>query len=447
MDTLAGNTWDLPGSGEVSTRQERIAKLAREMPDKALTALSRYLDEGWLLAACARTRRDGAVGIDEETWEDFAVNFRERLTSLRDRAHSGRYFAPPVRRTYIPKDPGPETRAIGIPTFEDKVLQRAVVMLLEPIYEGMFHEGSFGFRPGRDAHQAIDALRDWLVAKGGGWVVEVDIRKFFDTLDHKHLREFVQRRVGDGVVLRLIGKWLNAGVMENGSVTYPTEGSPQGGVISPLLANIYLHYVLDEWFATEVQPRLRGTAKLIRYADDFVIACTAECDAKTLFEELPRRFADYGLTIHETKSRLVRFQRPRPKQADPETFDLLGFTWHWGQTSSGQWTVKTKTAGSRLNRALRKIAEWCKRRRHDPVSVQCATLRQKLQGHYAYYGRPGNYNCLSQFYRGVLRRWKQWLSRRSWAGSLNWTAFLNLLAQHPLPTPSIRRRAEAPSWA
>ena len=447
MDTLAGNTWDLPGSGEVLTRQERIAQLAREMPDKALTALSRYLDEGWLLAACVRTRRDGAVGIDAETWEDFAVNFRERLTSLRDRAHSGRYFAPPVRRTYIPKDPGPETRAIGIPTFEDKVLQRAVVMLLEPIYEGMFHEGSFGFRPGRDAHQAVDALRDWLVAKGGGWVVEVDIRKFCDTLDHKHLREFVQRRVGDGVVLRLIGKWLNAGVMEHGSVTYPTEGSPQGGVISPMLANIYLHYVLDEWFATEVQPRLRGTAKLIRYADDFVIACTHECDAVTLVEELPRRFAEYGLTIHDTKSRLVRFKRPRPGQEAPETFDLLGFTWYWGQTPQGSWTVKTKTAGSRLNRALRKIAAWCKWRRHDPISVQCATLRLKLQGHYAYYGRPGNYNCLSQFYRGVLRRWKQWLSRRSWAGYLNWTTFQNLLAQHPLPTPSIRRRVVAPSSA
>jgi RNA-directed DNA polymerase len=446
MDTLAGNTWNRLDPSEVLTRQERIARLAREMPDKALTALCRYLDEGWLMAACVKTRRDGALGIDEETWAEFAVNIQDRLTSLRDRAHSGSYFAPPVRRTYIPKGPG-ETRAIGIPTFEDKVLQRAVLMLLQPIYEGMFYDGSFGFRPGRDANRAVDALRDWLAAKGGGWVVEVDIRKFFDTLDHKHLREFVQCRVGDGVVLRLIGKWLNAGVMEAGSVTYPTEGSPQGGVISPMLANIYLHYVLDEWFATVIEPRLNGSAKLIRYADDFVIACTEECDAVALFEELPRRFAEYGLTIHETKSRLVRFKRPRPGQAEPETFDLLGFTWYWGQTSYGNWTVKTKTAGSRLNRALTKIAAWCKEHRHDPVSVQCTTLRQKLQGHYAYYGRPGNYNCLSQFYRGVLRAWQQWLSRRSWAGYLNWAAFHNLLKQHPLPTPSIRRRVEAPSSA
>jgi group II intron reverse transcriptase/maturase len=236
MATLEGDIWDLLGPTQVPTKQERIDTLARQMPDKALTALCRYLDEDWLLTAFARTRQDGATGIDQETWADFTVNILQRLTSLRDRAHSGRYWAPPVRRVHIPKGTGPETRPIGIPTLEDPGapgLQRAVVMLLEPIYEPMFHEGSFGFRPGRNAHQAIDALRDWLIRQGGGHVVEVDIRKFFDTLDHKHLREFVQRRVGDGVVLRLIGKWLNAGVMEEGSVTYPSEGSPQGGVITP----------------------------------------------------------------------------------------------------------------------------------------------------------------------------------------------------------------------
>ena len=324
------------------------------------------------------------------------------------------------------------------------MLQRAVVMLLEPIYEGMFHEGSFGFRPGRGAHDAIDALRNWLIRQGGGWVVEVDLRKFFDTLDHKHLREFVQRRVGDGVVLRLIGKWLNAGVMEDDSLTYPSEGSPQGGVISPLLANIYLHYVLDDWFETEVKPRLRGPATLIRYADDFVIACTQECDATTLFAELPRRFAEYGLTVHETKSRLVRFTRPRPRQAKPETFDLLGFTWCWGQTRYGRWTVKTKTASSRLSRALTKIADWCKRHRHDPIPEQSAKLSQKLRGHYAYYGRPGNYDCLSQFFRGVQRSWHQWLCRRSWKAYITWDTFHSrLLPRHPLPTPRILARFAA----
>jgi len=442
---FAGNIWDLLGPSQVSPKQERIAKLAREMPDKALTALCRYLDEDWLLTACARTRKDGALGVDQETYAEFATNILERLTSLRDRAHSGCYRAPPVRRTYILKGTGPETRPIGIPTFEDKVLQRAVVMLLEPIYEGMFHAGSYGFRPGRGAHQAIDALRDWLVHHGGGWVVEVDIRKFFDTLDHKHLREFVQRRVGDGVVLRLIGKWLNAGVMENGSVTYPEEGSPQGGVISPLLANIYLHYVLDEWFETVMKPLLHGKATLIRYADDFVIACTEECDAVALFKALPPRFAEYGLTVHETKSRLVRFTRPRPGRAKPETFDLLGFTWYWGPTRYGKWIVKTKTASERLNRAIKKIADWCKRHRHDSIPEQCAKLGQKLRGHYAYYGRPGNYDCLSQFFQGVKRNWHHWLSRRSWTAYLNgYTFYWRLLPRHPLPAPRISSRFAAP---
>lgn len=439
MDTLEGDIWDLLGPSQVSTKRERIATLAKEMPDKALTALCRYLDEDWLLTACARTRRDGAVGIDKETWAGFSENILERLTSLRDRAHSGLYQAPPVRRTYILKGAGPETRPIGIPTFEDKVLQRAVVMLLEPIYEQMFHEGSFGFRPGRSAHQAIDSLRNWLVERGGGWVIEVDIRKFFDTLNQKHLREFVQRRVGDGVVLRLIGKWLKAGVMEDEILTQPTDGSPQGGVISPLLANIYLHYVLDDWFETVKKPQLSGTATLVRYADDFVIACTNEDDAKALFDALPRRFAEFGLTIHATKSRLVRFTRPRPGHPAPETFDLLGFTWYWGQTPTKYWTVKTKTASSRLNRALKMIAKWCRRHRHDPIPLQATKLKQKMQGHYAYYGRPGNYDCLSQFYRGVRRLWHQWLSRRSWTAYLTWSAYLLILTRHPLPLPHLRR--------
>jgi RNA-directed DNA polymerase len=438
MATPLGDAAGLLGPSNVFTNQERIATLARQMPDKALHSLSRYLDEDWLLTACFRTRQDGATGIDNETFADFQTGLLDRLASLRERAHSGTYRAPPVRRTYILKGTGPETRPIGIPTIEDKVLQRAVVMLLEPIYEHDFHEGSYGFRPGRSAHQALDAWRNWLIRHGGGWVVEVDIRKFFDTLDHKHLREFLQRRVQEGVVLRLIGKWLNAGVLEEGMVTHPSEGSPQGGVISPLLAHIYLHYVLDEWLECEVKPQLRGSATLIRYADDFVIACTNECDAKALFDRLPERFASYGLTIHATKSRLVRFPRPRPEQPKPETFDLLGFTLYWGQNRGGSWTVKTKTASSRMCRASTMVADWCRRFRHRPVPEQQVTLKRKLLGHYAYYGRAGNYYCLSQFYRGVLRSWKQWLGRRSWHGSLTWDAFHHLLTRHPLPKPRIR---------
>ena len=231
----------------MSPGQQRIAELAKQAPTMSFTTLAHHIDLKWLHAAYLRTRHDGATGVDGQTAEDYAVDLLGNLQKLLDRAKSGTYRAPPVRRVHIPKGTGTETRPIGIPTFEDKVLQRAVVMALEPIYEQDFLDCSYGFRPGRSAHQALESLWQQLMKMGGGFVVEVDIQTFFDTLDHGHLREFLQKRVRDGVLTRLIGKWLNAGVLEAGSITTPDAGTPQGGVISPLLANIYLHYVLDEW--------------------------------------------------------------------------------------------------------------------------------------------------------------------------------------------------------
>jgi len=252
----------------VSTRQQRIAELARQAPQVGFTSRNHHLDVTWLLAAYGGTRRDGAAGVDGITAADYEADLVANLRSLRDRAKSGSYRAPPVRRVHIPKGPGSnETRPIGMPTLEDKVLQRAIVRLLQPIYEQDFKPCSYGFRPGRAAHQALEDLQHQLMKEGGGWVVEVDIRKSFDTLDHAHLRELRRRRVRDGVVLRLIGKGLNAGVMEGGAVTYPATGSPRGGVISPLLAKVYRHYVLDVWWEEAVKPRLAGRASLIRYAD------------------------------------------------------------------------------------------------------------------------------------------------------------------------------------
>jgi RNA-directed DNA polymerase len=254
---------------DVSTKQRRIARLARQSPEMAFTSLAYYIDIDWLLEAYARTRKDGAVGVDGQDGEDYAVNLMGNLQSLLDRAKSGTYQAPPVRRVHIPKGgSATETRPLGIPTFEDKVLQRAVVMVLEAIYEQDFKDCSYGFRPRRSAHKALESLWKQTMGIKGGWIVDVDIRKFFDTIDHSHLRDFLKRRVRDGVLLRLIGKWLNAGVLEDGCVTHPDEGSPQGGVVSPILSNIFLHYVLDEWFERDVQPRLKGRAFLIRYADD-----------------------------------------------------------------------------------------------------------------------------------------------------------------------------------
>jgi group II intron reverse transcriptase/maturase len=433
----------MPGNSEsVSTKQQRIAKLAKRAPQMGFTSLAYLMDVDWLREAFHRTRKDGAPGVDGQTWSEYAENLEERLQSLLDRAKSGTYRAPPVRRVHIPKGGSTtETRPIGIPTLEDKVLQRAVVMLLEPIYEQDFCTGSYGFRPGRSAHQALEALRNQVMDHRLGWILEVDVRKFFDTLDHAHLREFLQRRVCDGVLRRLIGKWLKAGVMEEGNVSYPEAGSPQGGVISPLLANVYLHYVLDAWFEHVVKPRLQGKAYLVRYADDFVIGFTREEDARRVMDVLPKRFGKYGLAIHPGKTRLIPFRRPAPgsrgKGGDgnsrPGTFDLLGFTHYWGRSRKGNWVVQQKTASDRLSRAVQRIAQWCRRNRHRPVREQHRTLSQKVRGHYAYYGVTGNARSLAAFLHAVQRRWRKWLTRRHRKRTMNWDKFTRLLERYPLP--------------
>jgi group II intron reverse transcriptase/maturase len=343
---------------------------------------------------------------------------------------------------HIPKGgSSTETRPIGIPAFEDKILQRAVVMVVEAIYEQDFYDCSYGFRPGRSAHDALNALWQQTMHNNGGWILELDIRKFFDELDHAHLREFLQRRVRDGVLLRLIGKWLNAGVLDKGALSYPEAGSPQGGVISPVLANVYLHYVLDDWFAREVQPRLSGKAFLIRYADDAVIGFADERDARRVLDVLPKRFGRYGLRLHPEKTRLVRFLRPprrwerkrAPPDGGPETFELLGFTHYWGLSRGGNWVVKRKTAPSRFARALRTIAHWCRFYRHRPVAEQHQTLCQKLSGHFAYYGITSNALALGRFRHEVVRTWHKWLSRRRRDGTIPWSRFNRLLERYPLP--------------
>lgn len=432
---------ETPNSVGVSTRQQRIAMLAKQSPQMAFTALNHYLDLDWLREAFRRTRKDGAVGVDGQTWAEYAKNLEANLQSLLDRAKSGTYRAPPVRRVHIPKGTGNETRPIGIPTLEDKLLQRAVVMVLESIYEQDFCDGSYGFRPGRSAHQALDSLWTQTMKIGGGWILEVDIRKFFDALDHGHLRTFLQRRVRDGVLLRLIGKWLNAGVLEDGCLSYPESGSPQGGVISPILANVFLHYVLDEWFAQAVQPRLKGRAFLIRYADDFVIGFAHEEDARRVWEVLPKRFGKYGLTLHPQKTKLVPFRRPSfssspkggPDGDRPGTFDLLGFTHYWSRSRKGNWVVKRKTMASRFTRAVRKIAQWCRFNRHRPIPEQYRILSQKMRGHYAYYGITGNSIALNRFRAEVRRVWRKWLGRRNRESRSSWSWFARLQTRYRLP--------------
>jgi len=419
----------------VSTKQQRIAELARQQPEMSFTSLNHYLDVDWLREAYRRLRKASAPGYDGQTVADYGKDLESNLQSLLNRAKSGSYFAPPVRRVHIPKGTGNETRPIGIPATEDKLLQRAVAMLLEPIYEQDFLDCSYGFRPGRSAHGALGDLWSQCMASGVQWILDMDISKFFDTLEPSHLRSFLQHRVRDGVITRLIGKWLNAGVLEEGVLHYPEAGTPQGGSISPLLSNAYLHYVLDQWFAQEVKPRLRGRAFMIRFADDAVMGFEFQEDAEKVFRVLPKRFGKYGLTIHPDKTRLVAFGRPRGTAGKrPGTFDFLGFTHYWGKSRRGKWIVKTKTARERLSRGLKRIDEWCRRHRHEPVATQHRVLCQKIRGHYAYYGMTGNGLWLKKFNQGVRRIWQKWLHRRSRTPSdMPWDRFVRLMERYPFP--------------
>jgi group II intron reverse transcriptase/maturase len=429
-------------SETISTRLERIANLAKENPTRAFTSLAHHLDIEWMREAHARTRKGGAAGIDGMTAAAYASNLETNLLSLLDRAKSGLYRAPPVRRVWIPKGKG-QQRPLGIPTYEDKILQRAVTMLLEAIYEQDFLSSSHGFRPRRSAHSALNLLRNQIMSTKGGWILEVDIKQFFDALDHHHLQTFLRRRVRDGVLLRLLGKWLNAGVMENGVTSPKALGTPQGGVISPLLANIYLHEVLDTWFESDVKPRLKGDGFLCRYADDFVLLFKREDDARRVLTALSKRFGKFGLTLHPGKTRLVPFHRPLRLSGwrhgiEPSSFVLLGFTHVWARSRLGHWIVRLRTAPDRMSRALRNVREWCRRHRHQKVKEQHAGLVAKMRGHFGYFGITGNFEALARFREEVESAWFKWLSRRS-DRRLSRDHWRALLKHHPLPQPRIMR--------
>lgn len=420
----------------VSTKLQRIAELARTAPQMAIRTLAHHIDVEFLHAAYKQTRKDGATGVDGQTAKEYETALESNLKSLLDRFKSGTYFAPPVRRVHIPKGDG-TMRPLGIPTFEDKVLQRAVAMVLNAVYEQDFLDCSHGFRPRRSAHQALQALWDGTMKMGGGWVIELDIRHFFDSVDHGHLRAILDQRVRDGVIRRMIDKWLKAGVQSDGELSYPDGGTPQGGVVSPLLANVYLHEVLDVWFEQEVRPRLDGTASLIRYADDAVMVFAREHDARRVMAVLAKRFAKYGLTLHPEKTRLIKFCRPTGNSDRRGSFDLLGFTHFWGRSRQGNWVVQRKTACRRFRRALKRVAEWCRLHRHRAVDEQHRALIRKLKGHYNYFGITGNSRALGRFLHEVRRAWRRWLDRRSNKARMKWDRFALLLRRYPLPGPRI----------
>jgi RNA-directed DNA polymerase len=427
----------------LSTKQQWIAELARRKAGQPLFLLHHLIDEEWMGEAYALTRADGATGIDGVTGDDYEVDLEGKLANLLERIKSGRYRAPPVRRTYIPKADGTK-RPLGIPTFEDKVAQRAIVMVLEAIYEQDFRSCSYGFRPRRSAHDALRALYSAITRHGQHWVLDVDIRKYFDTIPHHHLRAFLDQRVTDGVVRRMIDKWLNAGVLENGLLQLAKEGTPQGGVISPMLSNIFLHHVLDEWFEDEVRPRLAGPCTLVRYADDFVMTFKYQRDAERVLEVLGKRLERFGLQLHPDKTRFLDFRPDRREGVHPgcdgPPFDFLGFTHTWAKSQWGKNVVRQTTAKSRLARALCAVKDWCRANRHQPLAYQHSRLSSKLHGHYDYYGITGNIRHVERYFQQVTRTWRTWLGKRTRAAPISWESFNALLRTYPLPRPRIIHR-------
>ena len=425
-------------SQTISTKLQRIAAQAGRYPDMVFTTLAHLIDVDFLWEAYRRTRKSAAPGVDGVTARKYAENLEENLSDLHERLRSGRYIAPPVERAWIDEDN--KKRGIGKPTFEDKIVQRAVVMLLGAIYEQDFHGFSHGFREGHSQHQALRELREQCMNMNIGWILDADVSGFFDNLDRGLLREFLKRRVNDGGILRLIGKWLNAGVLEGEILRYPEKGTPQGGVVSPILSNIFLHYVLDEWFVGDVQPRMKGRCFLLRFADDFIIGCELEEDARRIMEVLPKRFDRFGLAIHPEKTTLVKFRRPG-SQGDSGTgngtFDFLGFTHYWTKSRRGFWVINRKTARKGLLRFTKHLWWWCRRYRHLPFREQYRILCQKLRGHYQYYGIRGNFRALAIVFQHIERAWRYWLSRRSNKGSINWEKFDTISGTWPLPKPRI----------
>ena len=429
------------------TKHIQIAELAKRDKERKFFSIAHFLTPDALYESFESLRKNASAGVDGVTYAGYEADVWENIRKLHDRLRSGQYRAQPLRRVYIPKEDGRQ-RPISIPSLEDKIVQKATVDLLNAIYEQDFLECSHGFRPGRSAQIALDEVGRVICRRPISTVLEADITGYFDAIVRDLLIEMIEKRVRDGRILRLIRKWINIGVIEDGRLLVTETGTGQGQVISPLLANIYLHNVLDEWFEKVVKPRLKGEAYEIRFADDFILCFQYREDAERVLDVLTKRFAKYGLKLHPEKTRLMAFGRQalakseEPGGRKPPTFDFLGFTHICKRSRKGNFSVHVRTMRKRLRRSLNNAAAWCQKHRHDPVKEQQQALNRKLQGHYQYYGRPTNYRSLWEFYRSIRRIWKYWLNRRSRGRTLNWNKFGRLLEHYPLLCPRITR-----SWS
>ncbi len=419
-----------------------IAEKAATDPNFVFYTIVHYIDEELLGVAFQHLSKNKAPGIDGETAAEYAKDLQANLRDLHERLTTKQYQASSIKRVWIDKEDGSQ-RPIGLLVVEDKIVQKAVAILLEHVFESDFYDFSYGFRPKRNPHQALLAVRELIDRLNIGWIVDVDVQQFFDTVDRDVFFKLLHTRVKDGGLDRLLNEWFEAGVLDDDELSYSDKGTPQGGVVSPNIANIYLHFVLDEWFERDVKPRLKGRSFLIRFADDAVLGFEYEEDACRVREVLLKRLEKYGLKAHPVKTRLVKFTRQAygaGKDRTNGTFDFLGFTHYWAKSRRGYWVVKRRTIGKRRRRAISRFEKWCKDNRHLSVKEQWQKLSQKLRGYYQYYGIRGNYDSLYWVYYMLRQAWRRWLGRRSQKGFINWKRFQKLLERFPLPTPRIVQR-------
>jgi group II intron reverse transcriptase/maturase len=427
-------------SMDLSPKLMKVAERAKREPETRLLALAHLMDEELLKEAYGRIRKDAAVGVDGVDKERYGERLDDNIRALHTRMKEGRYRHQPIRRVHIPKAPG-KTRPIGVSTVEDKVVQNTLTMVLEAIYEQDFLDCSYGFRPGRSAHDALRTLNAACMRDEVNVVLEADIESFFDSIDRKRLMEMLRQRVSDESFMRLVGKCLHVGVLDGADYTEPDVGTAQGSVLSPMLGNIYLHHVLDVWLDRQVRPRLRGKACLVRYADDLVIGFERPEEAEMVMGMLRQRMAEYGLRLHPEKTRLVPFRRPSRWQdggKGPGTFDFLGFTLLWQRTRKGHWGQSFRTRTARLQRAIRALNDFCRHHRHQPVKEQHASLCRRINGHINYFGVNGNSSSLKRLITAAERVWHKWLCRRSNRVRLSWQRYKGILRAFPLPRPTVR---------
>ncbi|MEK7994581.1 MAG: group II intron reverse transcriptase/maturase [Planctomycetota bacterium] len=446
--TDAGRSDGKPGTAEsLSQGLRRIREAARRDKTARFSALLHHMDVELLRKSYWKLNPKATPGIDGVTWKEYGENLEERLKELYERVHGGRYRAKPARRSYIPK-PGGESRPLGIAALEDKIVQQGTVWILEQIYEEDFVNFSYGFRPGRSQHNALDALYMGIKTRKVNWILDADIRKFFDTIQHEWMLKFIEHRVADKRITRLIAKWLKAGVTEDGRWSSTVEGTPQGAVASPILANIYLHYVLDLWVKKWRKNTAHGDMIVVRYADDATFGFQYENDARAFLEELKERLRKFGLSLNEEKTRLIEFgmyaaeRREKRGEGKPETFDFLGFTHISGRSrNNGRFLLKRKTSRKRLHTKMRLIRQTLKQHRHKPIAEQGAWLRLVLRGYYNYHGIPGNTPALKAIRCEAARAWRDALRRRGQRDRTDWDHMKELIAKwfppvrivHPYP--------------